>query len=285
MNNFLDAQANLNKISDSITSKYDLKKFILNGIETNFQFGEHPVYFTDEHPGAVVIIDRKVFSFELSFFEEYGNKDNFYKSKRFETEWKVPSGVFVKYKSKFENFFISNGDDYSEFNETQAQNRKSFPKYLILTEDTDIPTISFRCLGFLIEETPIKVADMLVSGDLTLVDFLPDKVVKLRNFEKGKAWQTLTPPDSSFNIVWSTYERSHIWHRSGTIVIYNKIKKETYIVGQDEGTYFGCLLPSNPKTVKQAFECLIPKEVKGKFQRQGEWFVTRVFKKGCAKKG
>lgn len=49
------------------------------------------------------------------------------------------------------------------------------------------------------------------------------------------------------------------------------------LAGQDEGSYFGVELPKKCNTVSEAFECLIPSEVKGKkYLRQGEWFMIKV---------
>lgn len=65
------------------------------------------------------------------------------------------------------------------------------------------------------------------------------------------------------------------WHRPSTVVLkYTNNKKNIYgIFGQDEDTYFGCILPSPVKTVEQAYSVLAPKEANGKyFIRQGEWF-------------
>jgi hypothetical protein len=53
--------------------------------------------------------------------------------------------------------------------------------------------------------------------------------------------------------------------------------KSTFLIGQDEGTYFGVELPKNCKTLEEAFTMLIPKEIRNKsFLRQGEWFAVEV---------
>lgn len=63
------------------------------------------------------------------------------------------------------------------------------------------------------------------------------------------------------------------WHRPSSVLFYDKTKRKTYLLGQDDDQYFGCELAGNPKTVQEAFEDLTPKEVKKrKYKRQGEWF-------------
>jgi hypothetical protein len=66
------------------------------------------------------------------------------------------------------------------------------------------------------------------------------------------------------------------WHRSPTTLI--RSKNRTFLLGQDEGTYFGCLLADHPTTIQRAFTSLTPKQARGKKNvlRQGEWFAVPV---------
>ena len=64
-------------------------------------------------------------------------------------------------------------------------------------------------------------------------------------------------------------------HRSATILLRNKKNDEHLLMGQDEGTYFLCLLKGKPKTIDAAYKDLTPKVALGKsYKRQGEWFFV-----------
>ena len=65
------------------------------------------------------------------------------------------------------------------------------------------------------------------------------------------------------------------WHSSPTVLFQHGSRY--YILGQDEGSYFGCELTGKPQTIAEAlFVDLQPKEVRGKngVLRQGEWFAV-----------
>lgn len=64
------------------------------------------------------------------------------------------------------------------------------------------------------------------------------------------------------------------WHSSPTVLFQHNSRY--YILGQDEGSYFGCELEGSPQTIEEAFEDLKPVQVRGKsgVLRQGEWFAV-----------
>lgn len=64
------------------------------------------------------------------------------------------------------------------------------------------------------------------------------------------------------------------WHSSPTVLFQHNSRY--YILGQDEGSYFGCELAGSPQTIAEAFEDLKPVQVRGKngVLRQGEWFAV-----------
>lgn len=69
-------------------------------------------------------------------------------------------------------------------------------------------------------------------------------------------------------------------HKAGTVLI--KYNKTYFIMGFDDGQYFGCELPkvtaaTAPKTIEEGLKLLQPKEVtKSNFiGRQGEWFMIK----------
>lgn len=146
----------------------------------------------------------------------------------------------------------------------------------------DQPTTSFQCLAQLMGG---NAADRLADGKILLLDFTPDTTIDF-TVEQKKQWREwedtgelpLKRPKTPAHLTGFTAvgdgNKRH-WHRSGTCLF--KYKGNTYLTGQDEGTYFGVELAGNPKTIKDAFVDLIPKAIRGKpFQRQGEWFVIAV---------
>ncbi len=152
----------------------------------------------------------------------------------------------------------------------------------------DFPTLSFNCLGNLIKKKALLLHQAykeILKTKLEVVDFCPEEriatSIKLRrNFESQKneanfrfaVWAAKqTPPSMGFSLV-----NSCEWHKSSTVVIKNG--KERYILGQDEGSYFGCVLADEPKSISDAYKSLIPvaaRGVKGVL-RQGEWFAIPV---------
>jgi hypothetical protein len=74
------------------------------------------------------------------------------------------------------------------------------------------------------------------------------------------------------------------WHRSGAAVLRDAEKKLTILMGVDDNQYFAVELPKHVTSVDKAFECLIPKEVRGKsYMRQGEWFAIPINKRKVPK--
>lgn len=160
----------------------------------------------------------------------------------------------------------------------------------------NFPTVSFRCLGrFYNEEDDTKgismMAKAIASGDLRVVDFTPDdsRDMTPEDMAADKAfWKYREnvvamrkpkevvlppmPPERGFTAM------NDRWHRSATVLMHDKAKRMTLILGQDEGSYFGCEIPGTPKTVADAFTALIPKDLRdrGELLRQGEWFFIPV---------
>ena len=140
-------------------------------------------------------------------------------------------------------------------------------------------TLSFNCLAELLKSTRNKAFDALANGTIKLIDFTPDETRELSASDKKlrKAKKEVTPPERGFTVV------NGKWHRSSTVLL--SYKKESWLIGQDEGTYFGVVLCDNPKTVKEAFISLIPehiRNIKGVL-RQGEWFAIPVKEKDVPK--
>ena len=141
-------------------------------------------------------------------------------------------------------------------------------------------TLSFNCLAELLKSTRKKAFDALANGTIKLVDFTPDETRELSAADKKlrKAKKEVTPPERGFTIV------NGKWHRSSTVLLSSN--NEFWLIGQDEGTYFGVVLCDTPKTVKEAFISLIPehtRNIKGVL-RQGEWFAVPVKEKDVPKR-
>lgn len=152
-------------------------------------------------------------------------------------------------------------------------------------------TISYECLGRFAKERVSSVANRLVSQSLELVDYTADETVKIKadDLKALNAWKKrgdsgkktpcpIQPPQAGFSLVGNS------WHRSATALFYDKKNEYTILLGQDEGTYFGCQLKDNPKSIKAAYASLTPKEASvAGVERQGEWFAVPVAEKEVPK--
>ena len=128
-------------------------------------------------------------------------------------------------------------------------------------------TISFECLSRFYDTTPEQVAQWLVDGSLQLVDYTKDMYKTLEN---GSS------PGFGYTRMGYLNGKTR-WHRPASALFYDKDIKFSIVMGMDEGSYFGCVLQDNPKTVNDAFKSLIPTAAKGKkFRRHGEWFLVPV---------
>lgn len=170
--------------------------------------------------------------------------------------------------------FIANGDEDRNYLVDFATNQKSFP------------TLSFQCFRrFFFENDVYKSISLLVSGKVKVLDVRPDETIEmtakeLKEYErKGLDYKYVPkyhPPQAGFTVVYPGK-----WHRPATLLVYHSESRRTIIFGQDEGSYFGCEVPGYPKTISDAFEALIPKELRGRkdLRRQGEWFFAPISKK------
>lgn len=137
----------------------------------------------------------------------------------------------------------------------------------------DGPCFSFSCLArFFGLDVNSKKG---VSPFLKLLDF-----VEIVDFTKEQISETAKP---GFTRVGRKY------HKAGSVLI--KVPERWsasgnrplnvdgyYLLGFDDGQYFGCELPHKVDSLKSAYESLIPEEARGKkgVQRQGEWFFVPV---------
>lgn len=148
-------------------------------------------------------------------------------------------------------------------------------------------SISLTCFA---ELTGIKGKNILKNIDnrnIKIIDATTDEEItkdkqfaKLKGKTLEKAKEIAISPRNGFTLI--EKGKSFCWHSSASCLFtYNK---KHFLVGQDEGTYFGVELPKKVNSIKDAFESLVPKEAKGKkYQRQGEWFVISVEEKDLPK--
>ena len=154
------------------------------------------------------------------------------------------------------------------------------------------PCVSFDCLANLIAgKVTTSMESLLAKTKLKIVDStLQERKpanANLNNSYKSanktsafrfNIWAAKqTPPSPGFSLI-DNGERdgSLTWHKSPTVLI--STGKKTFLMGQDEGTYFGCILADNPKSIEAAYTSLMPKNARGVkgVLRQGEWFAIPV---------
>lgn len=190
----------------------------------------------------------------------------------------LPKGTPRKKENReYHTLVILNGDEHT--NEIHADP-------VIYPHTKGMPTVSFECLRQLISDPkkPTKravVADKLASGELRIVDYTLDETRPLTKEErKLKANRKPVKSPLGFSPILNL-KNQYVWHRAATVLVEDKATERFYLIGQDEGTYFGVVMPpsfgTGTTTVKSAFNALIPQEVRGKrYKRQGEWFLVAV---------
>jgi hypothetical protein len=152
------------------------------------------------------------------------------------------------------------------------------------------PCLSFNCLANLIAKKvvyPDSCEDIIAGANLKLIDFTvaeirPVSKAVRQNYASARraskfsfhVWAaTQKAPELGFSLI---NDGNLKWHKSPTVVLRNG--KESYIMGQDDGTYFGCVLADNPSNLAEAFLSLMPEEARNRkgVVRQGEWFAIPV---------
>lgn len=144
-------------------------------------------------------------------------------------------------------------------------------------DGTPVASMSFLCLGrFIGDIEPLKLVPMLHSGKIKVLDFTKDETRKVSADDRKKIRANKPePPELGFTYL----SHADVWHRSATVLVrYGRMR---ILLGQDDGTYFGCELKDAVNTIKEAFKALMPKHIrriKG-VERQGEWFIVPVDEK------
>lgn len=207
--------------------------------------------------------------------------------------------IFIKNNSKRENKYmvLFNGDG-NNWEHNYIHSVPDSYRFSKLLEDEinkfDSATLSFECLikFFPKIKKNFQLMSKLIDQSLVIVDFVPDIrsiIIVDKNVVKDlKKWIYLDPSRQRLKqcpievptgfTVMELQGTKALLHRSASVLIYDKDNKRTILMGQDEGSYFGCQLKDNPKTLKLAYQSLIPKEIRNKknLLRQGEWFAVPV---------
>ncbi len=193
----------------------------------------------------------------------------------------VPAGLLTE-------TLILNADEEAE--EHQVIGFNSYTKKL--------PCLSFSCLANLLANKVIgntyDESKIIGSHKIKIVDFSPEEEKNISAKDKKSlaksrksmgeqfnfnVWaSSITPPSKGFTLI-NYGSLNANWHKSPTVVLSSKNK--SYLMGQDEGTYFGCILSDNPKSLDAAYTSLMPKNARNKkgVLRQGEWFAIPVNEK------
>lgn len=244
--------------------------------------------FTDSiFSGELVFLDRKLLYTAQGPINRYA----FPKAIPDLIKGLVIAGVFIKYNKraipgKPKAIYLLNGDvedsvDNGEFPEPSPVgifNHHTAP------DQNPHPICSFNCLVRFYDMDYKLLVKRFQSGELQIVDYTLDESIELskaelKKFEElGPLEYSTKPPKFGFRLLYQVLDSNQTrWHRSGTVLLRDTVTDAYFLLGQDEGTYFGVELPESAKSVQHAFEVLVPVQIRGKkFARQGEWFVVPV---------
>lgn len=205
--------------------------------------------------------------------------------------WESSEDVYDSFHPSHENYDVISAlikGNHLLLNADEGADENVNVHFRDILDTSKYPTVSFACLANLIKKEIVfgsAIRKILFSSKIEIVDFSPESKIEAsaaikKSHKSKKSDQTFVTWASQFKPIEAGYTliSSLHWHKSATIVIRNG--KTSFLTGQDEGTYFGCILADNPKTVSAAYTSLMPKEVRGVkgVMRQGEWFAVPVKK-------
>lgn len=241
---------------------YGFQTYLKTG-QTRFKYKDWPIVPTNND--AYIIVNDIIYQRRLR------NHEGILKITLKSLRESNPFAAIVPFKK--EKLFLLNGDDGVDVDD------------FIDEYDVKVATVSFTCISrfygdfeSVTQTECYKIWDhfmsRLVNGSIAVLDYTEDEVLELsaadrRKVDTGRR-KALERPEAGFSLV------GYRWHRAATVLFYDKENDKTFLIGQDEGTYFGCLLAGKPKTVQAAFTDLIPKSIRGipGVKRHGEWFIV-----------
>ncbi len=294
----------LTKNESKIQNSLDLNEYLKSGEgKSNFYFKDKKNVFAIyelETPanscrdGLIGLLIKNKIKFFESFQDNMSGREGFYSAEASviysfceeDTERLLFSAFIVSNTSKKQksskHLMLINGDyslpDGGTVTELSSFRNNMFDYLERYDQLNSNPVISFNCLARLIgPKTRLtakeisSILEKLNPLDLHILDFEEAQHVTLSVADQKKVKENKYIPPVGFTLM---LHKQGI-HRSGAVLLEHK--SNYYLLGQDEGTYFGVQLPKKATTLDQAYSALVPKEVLGKkYQRQGEWFVVSV---------
>lgn len=246
-----------------------LETFLKTGNNPPLSYQQNPVFMYGQNTCGWILKDNLFFYFETGCGSLGDISETFDFKDALDQD---PVGVLLYQKTKSTKYVVlANGD-------------MDIDDSLVITiEPLKMPVVSFNCLTQfygdpLYSDSVLNVLKKIANGTIQLLDHTCDERVELTRKEKTvlrrKNGAALLKPKLGFSLV------NKKWHRSGTCLFRDESTGQCFLLGQDEGTYFGVELSSKASTVKEAFELLTPKEARGVgVKRQGEWFMVPVKEK------
>jgi len=299
-------------LANHLNSNCTTLKEYLKTKKSNFSIRGNPLLVASknktksEHQyNFVTVLDSAIF--DVCIYDIKGNHSNNFMN--FEEE--VASGEKIPLAVIKEDSLIINGDDMDG----------AAPDINLNTIDIfkDSPTVSFVAIALLLgyisdpeedidmgENEFIKDVSFEIASDrIVLLDFKPDQKMPetrknvIDGFHEAKRnkkkvngvsarrdyLNSLTPPSPGFTLMDSSHGKLQ-WHRASTCIISHKMtskakKTDYWLIGMDEGAYFGCVLKDSVKNIEEAFNSLMPAAARNSsgFIRQGEWFAVPISEK------
>jgi hypothetical protein len=262
----------LDKKYKDLEEESDIKVLVKKGIKSIARFKKTPI--AKAICGVVSLKNNIIQSLGTNRFSEVIESD--IKA----SEENTPLGVIIE---RDKDILVIKNGDLGEGMDNSLNDSEDLE---------DQPTISFDCLARLVglvdrDDSPKvkEVANRLVAGKLEILDYSLDTTkplskaekAQLKKYENAADKNKVSPPIPPVGFTLMDNQ----WHRAATVVFRDTVKQKHYILGQDEGTYFGCQLSGKPFKLAEAFLDLIPEEIRKLpgIKRQGEWFAVPVAEK------
>lgn len=178
---------------------------------------------------------------------------------------------------KYALHFLSNADD-------DNNNGPHTPLTMI---NSQMPSVSFECIRRITANenwTQQDAIQRIAEGQIKVVSYQPDHYYDMTPEETNayKKWSksrtNKTPPKGELGYTTVYRNKKYVWHRPATVLLRDFDNDWSFLIGMDDGSYFGCRLVDHPKNIEGAFTSLIPKHLRKRtdLKRQGEWFIVPV---------
>jgi len=215
----------------------------------------------------------------------------------------TPSAVITKSKQIIINGDEDGGQPYRNMNNSNEFKKDATVSFiavgmllgLIVDPEDDVGDFGDNNLIY-------KAADAIARGNVDLLDFIADEQkdearksvlegYKTARDKRSVAGQptplrtflgTIKPPKAGMTLMGTLGNGKLKWHRPATVVLSYKMlgsrKMQYWLIGMDEGSYFGVELPEKVTSVDEAYQVLMPKHLHGVrgILRQGEWYAVPV---------